>query len=64
MAQRILWTLAVSVAPIADAGAQQYVFPATQQQQASLAKARAACLEGKGLHGQVTPRVADALPCR
>ena len=58
MSKRILYVLALSVALVADAGAQRYVYPAkepsaqqqasAQQQQAPFGKARAVCLEGRG----------------
>ena len=60
MKHRIVWMLALTAAVATQAAAQQYVYPAkgrsaqqqqsaaTQQQQAAFAKARAACLEGKG----------------
>ena len=40
-----------AAAKVSEAGAQQYVYPAkgqTPQQQHAFAKARAACLEGRG----------------
>ena len=62
MKHGIVWMLALTAAVATQAAAQQYVYPAkgqsaqqqksdeaaTQQQQAAFAKARAACLEGKG----------------
>jgi hypothetical protein len=63
MKQWTMWLLALGVAIVTDAGAQQYVYPAKgqspeqqaqqqqqagTQQQAAFAKARAACLEGRG----------------
>jgi hypothetical protein len=77
MKQRILWTLALTVAVVSQAWSAQYVYPAKGQtpqqqksdeaacdkwaveqtgfdptkpplQQATFAKARAACLEGRG----------------
>ncbi len=57
---RLWFSLAMGLALAGAAGAQQYVDPAkgqspqqqaqtaTQQQQAGFAKARAACLEGRG----------------
>ena len=59
MDHRTLWVLVLGMALAGEAGAQQFAYPAkgqqaqqqqqaaTQQQQA-FAKARAACLEGRG----------------
>jgi hypothetical protein len=60
MTRRMGWMIALAVAMIPAAVAQQYVYPAkgqspqlqqqaaTSQQQGAYAEARAACLEGKG----------------
>jgi len=51
MKQRTLWAAVLGTALISQAAAQQYVYPAkgqSPQQQSAFAKARSACLEGKG----------------
>jgi len=52
MNKRTISMLVLAAAMVSEAGAQQYVYPAkgqtAQQQQQAFAKARAACLEGRG----------------